>query len=280
MQTDTDDHLQRLFPRWRLNRRVIIWLWLTLQDKGMDLSCGSVDTAYTRDRMADYISDKDLVRSIEHDQSLSFLPEQDLNWIEKTGRQNAWLLQEYLKKEEKELASRQHPLLTYPTLLTPREELIARLDFLNIRIDNKQDILTHLKTAWVKHKTQDKYFAWYSSAGKEKLKCKIAWQWYQDNHRWSATTATEFSKLEDVLEFLDGTDFNLEEKRFQLSEIKKKFKAQETATNRTGKKQTNLSLSDQARKQLEQLAKNERLSKTEVIELLIGNAFESGRIKL
>ncbi|NLY65359.1 MAG: ribbon-helix-helix protein, CopG family, partial [Alcaligenaceae bacterium] len=56
----------------------------------------------------------------------------------------------------------------------------------------------------------------------------------------------------------------------------KKYKARQTQANRQGKKQTNLSLSDAARTQLDQLAKRERLSKTEVIELLIQGAHERG----
>lgn len=82
--------------------------------------------------------------------------------------------------------------------------------------------------------------------------------------------------MEDIFEFLDSSHFSSEEKIYHLEQVKKKFKAQQSQANRQGKRQTNLSLSDKTRAQLDQLAERKRMSKTEIIELLVQNAHDRG----
>lgn len=79
-----------------------------------------------------------------------------------------------------------------------------------------------------------------------------------------------------MLTYIDSTGYTLEESLYHLEQIKKKFKSQQVAANRKDKKQTNLSLSNDARQKLDALAKKENMTRTELVELLIANAHENG----
>lgn len=259
------DKLQELFPHWRLGHREIIWLWLNIQSRGVTFN---FDLPGLREGMADYITNFNLTAEINSQKSYMLLPEQAFSWVEKNGRQPAWLLREVQRKFNGTLID--------PASLTPKERLIALFDNWNIERSNKLNAVDQLKVAWVQQQLQDRKLSWYASAGKEKQKCQLAWQWYQTHHQVVAMFATEFSRFQDILKFLDNTNFSQEEKLHHLEQIKKRFKAQQTQVNRRGKLQTNLSLSEAARSQLEELARKERKTKTEMIELLIQSAHENG----
>ncbi len=258
--------LQQLFPSWRFERRKIIWLWLYLYTR--EATPGTFDGPGMVNRMATKIRLAGWSEEIAKEISEKLLTEAVFNWIDKKGRQPKWLLFKF--RQMRPTA----PIC--PIDLTARDELIALFDFLDEEKSTKMLMLEDLKAGWVKQQLHDKRLAWYVSAGKEKEKCQIAWLWYQQHHGSLAYRAPEFSKMDDILEFLDSTDFSLEEKLHHLEQIKKKYKALQTQASRQGKQQTNLSLSATARAQLDQLAKRGRMSKTEVIELLIQGAHERG----
>ncbi|QCP80884.1 hypothetical protein D0C27_02820 [Alcaligenes faecalis] len=270
MAVTINDELQGLFFPWVLGRRETIWLWMYLQSVGAHFHPASFDTRDTRTQIADYIKRNDLVAIVNNQRYHSLLPEHVFDWIDKRGRQPGWLLQTAQNKYG--------GTLVCPDALTPRECLVSWFDFSNAEKSRKLDVLERLKEAWVEQQLQDKALSWYASAGKEKQKCEIAWMWYQEHHRSVAVQAIKFSRFVEILEFLDGTPFSQEEKLHHLEQIKKRFKAKQTYANRRGKRQTNLSLSDAARIQLDQLAERERMSKTEIIELLIQRAHEIGSL--
>lgn len=221
-------------------------------------------------RMAVRIRYEGWSEEIAEERNEKLLAEAVFNWIDKKGRQPKWLLFKF--RQMRPAAP------TCPIDLTARDELIVLFDFLEEEKSTKMQILDNLHADWVKQQRQDKELSWYASAGKEKQKCEIAWDWYHEHHKSVAVRAIKFSRFEDILEFLDGTTFSQEEKLHHLEQIKRRFKAKQTQANRQGKRQTNLSLSDAARTQLDQLANRERMSKTEIIELLIQRAYEMGSL--
>ncbi|NYT83221.1 hypothetical protein H0A70_17205 [Alcaligenaceae bacterium] len=262
------DQLQGWFPHWPLGRRETIWIWLYLQSQGAGFHHDSFGTRNTRAKMAHYIKENSLVAKIDSERNRTLLSEHAFDWIERKGRQPAWLLQ----KAQQTYGGNQ----LFPDDLTPRERLVAWFDCWPTEKAYKLEVLEWLNECWVERQLQDKELSWYGSAGKERQKCEIAWDWYHEHHKSVAVRAIKFSRFEDILEFLDGTTFSQEEKLHHLEQIKRRFKAKQTQANRQGKRQTNLSLSDAARTQLDQLAKRERMSKTEIIEFLIQNAHERG----
>lgn len=152
------------------------------------------------------------------------------------------------------------------------------IDWSPSSLSDKRSILDQLQARWVQNQYEDKYFTWYASADKEKERCESAWYWYKDNHSNCTSNIEKFVRSDDVLTFLDHCPFTLDEKRFHLEQIKKKFKAQQTGANRKGKRQTNLTLSDDTSKVLDHLAEKYRMTKTELVECLIQNAHERGML--
>lgn len=200
--------------------------------------------------LAAQIKENALVPHIEQWRSQQLLPDDAFDWIEESGRQPNWLLL-YI--------SRTHPAThDYPVELTPKERFIVFFDLLTTPKAQKGKFLEQVKVAWVKRQKEDNYFSWYANGAKKKLKCKIAWQWYQDHHPDAAEDTPRFSNFTDILEFYDRTAFSLDERRYHLTKVQKKFKAMETAERRKGKRQTNLTLSDDTRIMLDKITEKER----------------------
>lgn len=280
--------LQDLFQSWKIGRRETIWLWLILSARGHTFFSNDIDTLTTKYDMVDLIKNERLIQEIETNQSLPLLPEEGFNWIEKSGRQPDWLLSHYPKihrrwwrnmQQDRDHGEYQEipPSAYFPPGLSPKEELIALIDFQKDSIPSiRKKLVLKLKEEWATQQEEDRRFSWYFSSDKEKMKqrCKTAWQWYRENHRRETEEVIEFSQQKDVLIFLDRTRFSLTEKLYHLDQIKKKFTNQDSQAKRQaqGKKQTNLSLSDEARRQLDELARAQGRTKTDVIERLISQA--------
>jgi len=303
---DSTDHLQDIFPGWPLNKRSLTWLKLMLEDEGAEGLGEAPDSPLTRRKMANFITQQSssrIAQYIEAQRDHEILPDQFFDWIDKTGRQPTWLLRELIKKirrqelldpdrdydfsgqgerekdydfSDKRIERDSNISSRLPIGFSPKEQLIARIDYLPKDARDKSELLNSLQRLWIRQAKTDRNFAWYSNGGKTKERLKVAWEWYQDNHADIAKQTMPFSKPDDILEFLDGVSFSLEEKLYQLGQVKKKFKALEVAANRKGKQQTNLSLSDDVRQKLDTLSKRERISRTELVELLIEKAYEDG----
>ncbi|MGB6007769.1 CopG family transcriptional regulator [Castellaniella sp.] len=260
------DSLDFVFPDWGVDNRTAIWLWAmafyhpgtTLRSSDFHMSNIRHDIKQAIDSLKGAGFLIDLKRPI-------FIPESGFDWVEKKGRQPNWLIR---------LFGHQVPNvpLLYPESITPKETLILLFDKWDESLPRKAEMLDILRKRWVQHQREDKKFSWYADPGKEKQKCQLAWQWYQENHEELCRSTLEFSKLMDVLVFLDGTNLQPDAKLHHLNQIKKKYKAQQTYANRQGKKQTNISLSDEARLQLDELARAQGRTKTGVIEQLIFQA--------
>lgn len=266
-----NDDLQRLFPNWNLGpsqRRRLIWLWLVLGASGFPRTLGAFDGHNVRNKIAAHIKENNLRSTIDLWRNDSLLDDHSFAWIEDNGRQPTWLFN-YFRRI-------QNPGDDYPAGLTQKEKVIALIDRQTMPKANKEGLLKQAQAAWVQRQKEDSRLAWYASSGKEKLKCEIAWHWYQEHHPQTAQYASKFAKLADILDFHDQTAFRLEEKLHHLEQIKKKFKSQQVAANRKGKQQTNLSLSNEVRQMLEKLSETHRRPRTEIVELLIQNAHERG----
>ncbi|MBK1782576.1 hypothetical protein JHL22_15290 [Advenella sp. WQ 585] len=267
MEMRYNDQLAKLLPDWHIGPRTELFLWLLLKKSNYYDVVFDFEIHDIRNRLAEYIESHGLVNAILL-YSKNFLPEEDFNWIEKNGYQPNWLLRNVKNRIWAFL-----PTLDY---LTPKEKIIGLFDLWNENMITKRSSLNVLKEEWAQQERIINDFSWYTSTGKEKQKCQVAWEWYIQNNSFFLNKPLQFSKLEDILDFLDGTNFTHTEKLYHLEQIKKKFKALQTKANRQGKKQTNISLSEESRQQLEELATQGGRTKTEVIEILIRKAHENG----
>ena len=272
-----EDPLQKMFRHGKIGRREMIWLWFTLQDEAIGFSPipQNPDTAIMRQEMARTITENRLFIRLERRRATAFLPHDEISWIKKNDHQSKWLLKKLIDRNE--VAHLQLPVCP------PGEILIGLLDaFLPFESNpshRKRQRLLSWQTDCARHQSQKVYFDWYIKGGREKQKCEIAWQWYRENHPNELGLLFKFSKLADVQGFLDDSGFMIDEKRYHLEQIKKKFKSMRVQDSRRARTQTNLSLSYDSRTKLDQLAERERMSKTEVIELLIQGAHEKGMLK-
>lgn len=262
-----NDKLEKLFPNWYINPRAEFFLWLFLKKNNPYGVAFDFKTHAIRDKLAEHIKRHELVNNIFL-YPINFLPEDNFNWIKKNGYQPNWLL-----RKVKDRIWISLPTLDY---LTPKEKIIGLFDLWDVDMNTKQLSLNELKEKWVQKERIINDFSWYTSTEKEKQKCQVAWEWYIKYQGPFFKNPLQFSKLEDILNFLDDTNFTHTEKLYHLEQIKKKFKALQTKENRQGKKQTNILLSEESRQQLEELTKQGRITKTEVIEILIKMAYENG----
>lgn len=310
------EKLDLLFQR-KLNRRELIWLRMMLEDFGFYPSGHSIDSFDHRKEMADFISKywwkersapfnswadskqwgddisrapslKKFWREVGTYLDQNLLQNSSFDWIAATGRQAMWLLREleksnmllpdFTEQRSKSRILRQ----TNVAGLNDKETLIARLDYSSKRLENKLRTLNHLREDWDVKQINEKPFSWYTiDRRQEKQKCECAWLWYstkKDPQRTSIRSPPKLSTLEDVLTYIDSVGYSTEEALYHLEQIKKKFKAQQVAANRKNKTQTNLAISNETRKMLDTLARQHRMTKADIVELLIQNAHERGML--
>lgn len=262
---DPSDELQKIFPTWPIDRRAVIWIWNWIRQYRPLPITGSIDSVQVRNSIAAYLNRTGRVNELGAARDRTLLPQEDFSWVEPTGRQASWLI---IKLEEIQTL----PEITIPSDITRKELLIAYFDCIEAALPTKKDYLIFLKRAWVERQVDELGFSWYLSSGQEKLKCRTAWEWYQAKHPDAAEISPIFRNLEDIIAFLDRTAFKPDEKRYHLEQIKKKYKALETKAGRQNKRQTNLSLSDESRSQLNALARESGMTKTQLVEHLILSA--------
>jgi len=263
--------LQRELPGWTLSDRTVNWLWISLRerDRALDLRLDGLNMDEFGSRamfedMANAIREHRLYGALNDEKAMHILPGDDLLWIEKRGRQVNWLVHEIDRKYE---ISRSK----CPPILNQRDTVVALIDTWKAPIAEKQKRLVRLRANWNRHLEADRYYSWFKT-GKEKQKCEAAWDWYHKEHGRSLHASTKFSKLDDILFFLDTHEFSLEERQFHIEKIKQELKRQQARANLKDKKQSNFALSEEVRGQLEGLVAKYGMTRRQIIERLIRNA--------
>ncbi|WP_312438525.1 hypothetical protein [Janthinobacterium sp.] len=272
MNIEFKDELKSLFPKWRLNDREVVWLWLMLRRLKLALPLDEFGANNMCDRMAHFIEDERLIAYFEEERNITILREEDLQWIEKSARQSKWLIDEFLNEIRID-----EPV--YPAHLSPREKLIAIVDYWNAPIARKSEVLDSLRKDWGHHLEEDKYYKWFKE-NSEKQKCETAWGWYRKEMPRLTRGKNPFHTYEALLLFLDSSGLKLDEKRLHIVEIKKEWKRRQVSANQEGTKQTNFAFPEDVRSQLDTLAKKFGLTKKELVERLIRHAAKNGLPKI
>lgn len=267
--------LQRELPGWTLSDRTVTWLWMSLRarDRAQGLRLDGLDMDEFGSRamfedMANAIREHHLDGALNDEKAMHILPGDDLQWIEKRGRQVNWLLHEIDRRYET-------PQSKCPPILNQRDTIVALIDSWAAPVAEKQRRLVQLRADWNRHIETDRYYSWFKT-GKEKQKCEAAWDWYQKEHGRLLHASARFSKLDDILFFLDTQEFSLEERQFHIEKIKQELKRQQARANLKDKKQSNFALSEEVRVQLESLVAQYGMTRRQIIERLIRNAVING----
>lgn len=268
MNIEFKDELKGLFPKWRLNDREVVWLWLMLRKLKLALPLDEFGANNMCDRMAHFIEYERRITYFQEERNITMLREEDLQWIEKSERQSKWLIDELLYEIRID-----EPVC--PAHLSPREKLIAIIDYWNVPIATKSELLYSLRKDWGRHLEEDKYYKWFKE-NSEKQKCETAWSWYRKEMPKLTRRENSFNTYEGLLLFLDSSGLKLDEKRLHVVEIKKEWKRRQVSANQEGTKQTNFALPEVVRSQLDTLAIKFGLTKKELVVRLIRNAVKNG----
>lgn len=301
------EKLNRLLKK-KLSKRELIWLRLQLEERGFEHSDHSADSSDLHQNILNFISYhwqdeynaplnfalavRDWTKDLHEIKALNgfyldvgtyldqrLLNKEAFNWIAETGRQPKWLLNKLLKHHFFRYYSKDI-FFRPPVNSSEKEVLIARFDHEDRSLSDKQSILDNLHNEWNEKLREEQPFNWYKNDPQQaKKKYECAWDWYSSNkppQRRRANPPPKFNNLDEVLAYIDDAGYSLEESLYHLEQIKKKFKSQQVAANRKGKKQTNLSLSEETREMLELLSNQNKMTRTELVEYLIQEAYKNG----
>jgi hypothetical protein len=286
--SDANELLRKLFPNWKMGQREYFWLWLFLIENGESTdSLGTFGSFGMEERMGKIFAEQPLLVQVATGlKSYTFLPLHDFNFIKEHGRQPQLLLDGLLDNLqslmqgkpmpfERVYANSQKFLSLCPPSFSTKEKIIALFDIWNEREPQKKQELKYFKEFWAERQRFEQKLSWYSCDKNEKQKLQIAWQWYNENHYLLTRSTPKFSKMDDILSFLDESLFRDDEMLYHLTQIKKKFRYHQTKANREAKTQTNMSLSNEVREQLDELARINNCTKTKMVELLIREEYET-----
>ncbi|WP_199544141.1 hypothetical protein [Paraburkholderia kururiensis] len=259
---DFNDPLRAVFGR-KLSRREVVWLWLALRDESDYADPGEFGAPDMEARMTGIILRFSLKEKLIERHKATMLPEHAFEWIKNDRRQLNWL--DWSLRYDRTPGC----FTNTPVALSIRDTVVALLDYKNQSTQNKIYQINGLKAQWSLLQEEDKFFSWFKTSGNTKLKCQTAWDWYISHNLFRFRHPHRFSNLEDIFLFLDTSNFKIDEKRFHIEEIKKEWKRNQVKKNLNGKKQTNLALSDEARRKLDQLAEMWGQTMVTVVERLI-----------
>ncbi|WP_234744702.1 hypothetical protein [Burkholderia sp. WTPI3] len=263
-----DDPLRAIFGK-NPSRREVFWLWQTLRDEREVPPPELINGKHAQAWMAQCVLNSGLQPELDERRKLAMPDERELAWIGNDQRQINWL--------SHQINDYYGPLsLDLPAQTDPRDSFFLHIDFWNESIDHKIKYISKLKNDWVQLQTEDKYFSWFKKDRKEKLRCSVAWDWYQTEHPGILYDAPRFKNIDEIFLFLDISKFRLDEKRYHLEQIKKELKRRESLDRLKDKAQTNFALSKDVRRQLDNLVEEQRQTMVAVIERLIRHASEHG----
>ena len=276
MTADNGDvkYLKTLLPSFILDERETVFLWLFLLEERQGIPVEGVwyGSPSMYGWMCDEISNKitqnpNYTYQLEAIKNSTFLPLHNFAFLDQTGRQPNFFIFHILK-----LYFNGCKPLCFHTVehLKPKTKMIALYDGVEEDAGLKIQQLENIKSLWALRQNFVRKLAWYSE-GDEKKKCTLAWEWYQD--KYLGVQVPVFSSANDLLGFLDTSNFLEDQQLYQLEQIKKRFKTQQVQKNRKYKTQTNFSLSNQVRDELEELARLRNCSMTALVEDLISTEY-------
>jgi len=260
MTTPINDELAKLLNDDTHSERHDVWLWLHLIINNAALPFSEAKNAGMRDQMAQVISmHPQIIETIKQKRNEQLIHHEHFNWISESKRQAKWLLSNvdfYTGNYN----------LPPPPGLTDKKLLIAKIDLWIVDITKKALAVSDLKAKWTEHIKGDSFFEWFKDDHK---KCILAWAWLNKNATLTTWPHQQFDNYEGLLTYFDNSGLIPDQKTLYIEKIKRKWSQQKYRENLTGKAQYNFVLSNEAFNCLDKVAKTHRLSRTQILELLL-----------
>lgn len=266
--TYSPDELSNYMDERRIassERRQDIWLWLQLEARRSDIPPESCGGSSMRGEILRCIKKEGhQAIDIKKERDAHLVSEDYLNWITDERRQLQWLEPYVFEMTGLTSRSGQHHL-------SNREQLIARVDFLDASLEWKRSELLHLKNEWNKWTAEDRIYDWFKDKkeGEQRLACARHWIEKQPIEWRGFQKASNLSTLEDLIIFFDHKCGNWFERKAAISEIRKRWNKKNFDAKNKHKRQINVMLTTDAISQLDQLCRESNSSRAKVIEELI-----------
>lgn len=260
------DSLTELIDPIRLDDRLENWLWLRVVGTSSSAPVESFQGKTMRTAIAEEMSKNKYDRDwVEKEMSAWLLSDNSFEWIKTDNRQIEWLLGQFSTHSR-------YFLPVVPPRLFGRALLIAMIDMWPAPLAAKQGTVTTLHVTWNEHIKGDTLVSWFEKENK-KEKIALAWEFFS-RLTPGAYGVAPFIDKNDLLKYFDKRPWSHIEKQHYIDRIKTQWRQRVYRERHKHKKQCNFVLPIQAVDQLDQLAKQRRMSRAEIIESLILSEFE------
>ena len=225
-------------------------------------------------------TDKNSILAIQQALAERMIPEQNLQWLDNSVRQSTWIryhIKDCFVRSSAGFLQNNGPRDYFDTVLVPthlqgNDCSIALIDYYSHQTSTslKEAIsnLEQLNQKWIFNTAGDKYFAWIN---KESAEERVAyfWSWTlgkipQRSFQWKPP-----EDYEQLLCALDSFNLGIQDKELYGTKARKSWAQQEKRISSKDKKQCNLWLTTKNIERLKQLSEAHKLTRTELIELLI-----------
>lgn len=258
----------------KINRRQQIWLWLWLSSGNRVAadalppfeSCGG---GTMPEAILNTLGMTPTIRSVEIRAAMDacLLPEEQLAWIGDGERQLSWLL--------RRLRGKISYLHRNIVRLTPREELIVRLDILDATLAEKQSLMADIYRDWRAQVARDSDFDWFLNQKEEVERCKCAWEWLEKRYLRPRHFRQRFDTYQGLLQFFDQEDMERAKQQEIVRKIKQRWSRQQLDVRNSDCKQVNVMLPTATISKLDHLVKKHGMSRAKIVAKLIDDEAEA-----
>jgi len=271
MALKINDELSDLINYPIISDRINSFIWISAAQRFHDLLGINVELNQSRKIIALHLkNDQQYTQYLANLVTYGPLPESDITWITDSHRQSEWFLKNISKTTLNSLNQIRPPAV--PLHLPKKNRGIAVFDYwisiqhLNIEEKNNQNKLIQL--AWQEQTVIDKYFEWLNGEDAE-IKRDFFWQWLTRKNPEITNGRAKFTSHDQLLIFFDDPAFSEYSKELFSTSARKIWNQQRLREKRKNKKQCNFVLSEKTVAKLDVLSKMYKLTRTEIIEILI-----------
>lgn len=297
--------LMRILETNEISERVISFLWIHLANKNQNDNKNNFEEnnnlikAYRSEAINEKLIADELSRNIMLSNQIKFdlkfktIPLRHFNWIENSTYQAYWIEQNIIRKAPyqpspetpeptpQELSRRAKSMrflsFIVPDDLIGRNRSIAEFDYwASSRFSDNQDRISCIKEMqadWKRQVEENSILSWLSE-GDDKKKRDLFWRCMVTNGISGTIGFFDPNSHDDLLIHLDKIKLGLHEKKYFMLSARRLWNQQQRRENSKDKKQCNFILSKATDTKLNSLAKIYKLTRTEIIELLIDSETE------
>lgn len=275
------DKLSKVINNDVVSTRIESFVWVSLSQWRDELINIQTTMHQFRDFLADrLIINEDIKQRIVQNLTYNLIREDHLDWIVDSHRQTQWI-EQYITMHE---SSSRNTYQNYsnidismffnriPAHLLGRMRNIAIFDFwaANVFSTTIQRInyCNTMKAEWYRFTKEDKQFSWLNENDIEQKRLFFH-KWLKLKHPLIPHNTAYFSSHENLLGCIDRGKFTDAEKILLSLKSRNAWNQQQRRANFKGKRQCNFVLSERAIAKLDKLSSKYKLSRTEIIELLI-----------